>query len=106
LCLQGQQRHPRVHLKQVFVVQLGQALQGSFHVLVPVTLDDFALGADDRGGEQAGARQLEPRIEGFLIEGIDPLCEVLWNMLMAHVLAHHAGILALVQGLVLAMTRA
>lgn len=53
MCLQGQQRHPRVHLKQVFFAQLGQALQGIFYVLVPVAIDNSSLGADDRGGAQA-----------------------------------------------------
>jgi hypothetical protein len=106
LCLQSLQRHPRVQLDQAFLAQLGQALQGRFHIRVLVALDDLSLRADDVGGEQAGAVQVEPRIEGVLIEGVDSPGEVLRDMRVAHVLAHHAGILAFGQGVVVAMARA
>ena len=35
-----------------------------------IALDDLALGVGDRGGEQERAVQMEPRIEGFLVEGL------------------------------------
>lgn len=87
-----------------FVVRkLCQALQWCLHVRMFVTLDDLALGAGDLGSEQARGVQIEPGIEGFLIKGLGIL---LRNMGVALVLPSHAGILAVSQGVVVAVTRA
>jgi hypothetical protein len=37
-----------------------------------IALDNLAFGADDVGGEHAGAVQIQPRIEHIFVERIDP----------------------------------
>jgi hypothetical protein len=71
-----------------------------------VALDRLALVVGDRGGEQARAMEIEPGIEGFLVERVDWLGVRLRDMVVAHVLAHYAGILAFGQGVVVTVPRA
>ena len=60
----------------------------------------LALGADNLGGEQARAVQIEPRIEGVFVERVDGSGVLLRDVAAAHVLSDHAGVLALGQGVV------
>ena len=100
------QRDTGLEADQPLRAELRQTRQWSLHVLVAIALDDLALGADDLGGEQARAVQIEPRIEGFFVERVDGLGVLLRDVAVAHVLPDHAGVLALGQGVVVAVARA
>ena len=59
--------------------------------------------ADHLGCKHAGPVQIEPGVEHLLEERIDGFCMLLRDMAVAHVLPDHAGILALGQGVVVAV---
>ena len=97
LGLQILQLDAGLEANQFLFGQLRQARQRRLHVLVAIALDDLALGTGDFGGEQAGAVHIQPGIEHLLVERVDELGVLLRDVAVAHVLAHHAGILALGQ---------
>ena len=106
LRLQGFKSNARFEGCEIFCEQLRQAFQRGLYILVLVAFDDFTFWVDNLGSKQTGAMQIEPRIEGLLIEGIDEDRILLGDVIAAHVLAHHAGVLALGQSVVVAVPRA
>lgn len=70
LSLKSVQRDALPEGDQALRSQLGQLFQRRLDILMLIALDDLALGVGDRGGEQERAVQMEPRIEGFLVEGL------------------------------------
>lgn len=106
LGLQGLQLDAGFEAHQLRFAQQRQARQRRIHVLVAVALDDLALGAGDFGGEQAGAVHIQPGVEHLLVERVDEVGVLLRDVAVAHVLAHDAGVLALGQGVVVAVARA
>ena len=102
--LQVHQRHVRLQTSQPLRAELLEGGQRRLHVLMAIALDNLAFGADDVGGEHAGAVQIQPRIEHIFVERIDGFGELLRDVAVAHVLAHHAGIFALRQCVVVAVT--
>ena len=105
-CLQSFQRDALFEGDPTLCLQLHQALQRSLHILVFIALYDFAFRANDLGRKHARAVKIEPWIERFLIERIDGFSVLLGDMFVAHVLAHHTGILALCQRVIVTVARA
>ena len=62
-----------------------------------IGLDDLAFCADDCSGKKTRKVQIELGIKRLLVEdveGVDRVCVRERNVRVAHVLTHHAGILA------------
>jgi len=86
------------------VVQAGELVERCLHVLVPVDALDAAwlFGVVDVGREQAGAVEVEQRIEVFGAEGIEAFGVALRDMGMAERFADDRTVFALDQGIVIA----
>jgi len=68
-----------------------------------VDLHNLAFGVHLAGCEHAGAVQINPLIEVFLVKNIDRLCMLLRNVCIAHMLPDNAGIFALRKGVIVAL---
>ena len=71
-----------------------------------VDLFDLTFVAHDLRDKQAWTMQVEPVIEHLLVERVDGLGVLLRNVAVAHMLPDDAGILALRQGVVVAVASA
>ena len=78
-----------------FCVQPRQTLQWRGHIGMLVMLHDLAFRVHRLAGKQARAVQIQPRVEDRLVERVDRLGVLLWDVAVAHVFPHHAGVLAL-----------
>ena len=88
------------------VVEGLELVIGGHHVAVVVALGDAALGVEGVGGEQAGAVVVEEGREHVLCELVDLGGEAARDVAVAEVLAHYAGVLALGEGVVVAVAGA
>ena len=79
-----------------------QRRQWCLHIPVAIAFDELAFGAEGLTGEHAWAVQIQPRIEHLLVERVDGFGVLLRDVAVAHVFAHHAGIFALRQRVVIA----
>ncbi len=77
-----------------------QLLVGRRHVLAPIPAADLAVAVADLGGEKAGMVVVQLRREHALGEGVDLWGEVPGDVVVPETLAHHRGVLALDQRVV------
>ena len=92
--------------KALWMGQRLELLIGRHHRLEAVALALFALGIDEGLGEEARAVEVHVRVEEFAQEVIDPGSEVLRDMGITQVLAHHSRVLGFNQRIVVAVARA